>query len=374
MKTTVFAACISDLTTEYRLYRQARSLVRQGCDVRVVSYADPEKVPALGHWAGLSISLIRLSRSRLPGVLFFALYMIRLFFMALHARPAFYLACDLPALFPCVCASLLRGGSVVYDSRELYTELPDVHRSPFKKAVWRLLEGFSVRHVVRSITVCESDRSDLARKYNCLAPVVVRNLPLYKPYAPNNALREQCGVSGDMPIIVFQGSLLRSGGVHELVCAMDAVSRAHLVIIGDGPEAPRVRKALRDNNRAQRVSWLPPVPFTELHGLLCSADVGVFTGAADGASFANALPNKIFDYAMAGLPMAVSRLPEIEKVNGRYRFGVYIEAPHPDAIARALNDLLVSSAHLAEYRTHALAMARDMRWENEEERFLELFL
>jgi len=29
---------------------------------------------------------------------------------------------------------------------------------------------------------------------------------------------------------------------------------------------------------------------------------------------------------------------------------------------------------LAEYRTHALAMARDMRWENEEERFLELFL
>jgi glycosyltransferase involved in cell wall biosynthesis len=347
--------------------------MNHGLRVLVAGYADPARPPVLAHWKDIPVKTVAVSRSRLPGALFFLVFMFKLFRLARRERPGIYYACDLPVLFPFYLASRFRKGVLIYDSREIFTELPGVHDRPLKKRLWGLLERIALRGVSKSLVVCDSDRRDLTALYPSLRPVIVRNLPCYAPYVKRNLLREKLGLPPGTPVILYQGSLLESGGVPELVLAMAQFEQGHLVIIGDGPERPAVEKSIRDHHLEHRVSLLPPVPFTELHPLSCSADIGCYTGKGEGKNLVNVLPNKIFEYAMAGLPMILSDLPELRKINGQYQVGVLMPAITPEAIAAAVGGLLADAGNMARLKANALIMAKTMCWENEEKTFLTLF-
>jgi len=374
IKTDILAGFITNFTTEHRLFREIQSLCSVGHTVMVVGFRDPEDTHfTLQHWKGIDTCCLTLVRKRLPGFLFFLLFMFKLFFKTLRSNAGIYLACDLPALFPMALAARFTGARVVYDSREVFTELPEIHNHALKKLFWTLLEKSALSKITASICVCESDRQTLMHCHPSLTPVIIRNLPCLRPLVKTTLLRDRFSLDSNEPILLFQGTFLTSGGLEHLVPAAAHLNRGKLILIGSGPHENKILSLIQRLGLENTVLHLPPIPFSELHPWTSSASIGICPILPDGLNLENALPNKIFEYAMAGLPMVSTNLPEIRKLNDRFSFALLAEQPTPQGFADAINQLIEDNTLRARLAANARRMAEQLCWENEEQRFLNLF-
>jgi glycosyltransferase involved in cell wall biosynthesis len=74
--------------------------------------------------------------------------------------------------------------------------------------------------------------------------------------------------------------------------------------------------------RFPNIHVCPPVPHEEVVKLVREADCGICLREGRLLSGRLSLPNKLFEYAFAGIPVLASRLPEMERVVSEYGLGV----------------------------------------------------
>ncbi|MCU0460218.1 MAG: hypothetical protein MUE37_14145 [Bacteroidales bacterium] len=77
------------------------------------------------------------------------------------------------------------------------------------------------------------------------------------------------------------------------------------------------------------------------------------------------LPNKVFDYIAAGLPVLVSPLPEVAALVERYGCGIVLTGVTPDEIAGQLQKLADDRPLLLSLRRNAEEARRELTWEKE---------
>jgi glycosyltransferase involved in cell wall biosynthesis len=107
------------------------------------------------------------------------------------------------------------------------------------------------------------------------------------------------------------------------------------------------------------------VPSWSLPEYLSSADVGAHPLPDTCLNHRLALPNKLFDYAFAGLPTVANDLPEMAGLLNDRRMGSVCDTTSPADIARALRvarDLDVSFETI-----------EDLSWERQERQLLSLY-
>jgi hypothetical protein len=131
-------------------------------------------------------------------------------------------------------------------------------------------------------------------------------------------------------------------------------------------------KALsREAGVAERVRFEPAVPFGEIIPAANQADIGLFVQSDLSPQKRLALPNKFFEYVMAGLALCIADLPEMATLLQRHDLGVLARKLQPDAVAEAVNSL--SRDRIMHYKAQALAAARLLNWENEQRTMIALF-
>ena len=86
------------------------------------------------------------------------------------------------------------------------------------------------------------------------------------------------------------------------------------------------------------------------------------------STYFNALPNKFFDFIMAGLAIAVSPLPMMQKIVVEHNIGVVVEDQTPQSMARVLNALAADDIN--KYKLNSLKLAKSMNAETESEKLL----
>jgi len=79
------------------------------------------------------------------------------------------------------------------------------------------------------------------------------------------------------------------------------------------------------------------------------------------------LPNKIFEYLQAGLALAVSALPEMERVVKEIGAGEVFNPEQPRDIARAINALTCDAGRLQTLKDRALDVGQHFTWESQGE-------
>lgn len=132
---------------------------------------------------------------------------------------------------------------------------------------------------------------------------------------------------------------------------------------GDAAYIAGLRQRIGERGIEQRAHLVPPVPMTALVREASLFDVGFF--ALPGTSQHNrfALPNKFFEYVMAGLALCVSDLPEMGRLLRQYDLGIAIAAVDPPAIAAAIAGF--TPRRIDCYKRNALAAASELCWEKE---------
>ena len=126
---------------------------------------------------------------------------------------------------------------------------------------------------------------------------------------------------------------------------------------------------------ADRIKFMPPVPYNELLDWTASADIGLTLFPPDySRSIRFTQPNKLFEYLMAGLPVLSSQLEAIEEIIETYDVGQVIPSLEPETVAAAINTLLADATALHRMSQNALeATKNDLNWEKESLQLIQLY-
>jgi glycosyltransferase involved in cell wall biosynthesis len=252
-----------------------------------------------------------------------------------------------------------------YDARELYTHVSATVGRPHVRWLWGLVERRHIRQASQVWTVSNSIAEHLSQTYRIPRPVVQMNAPEYRPVAAGNHLRSSLGLGKETPVILHIGQLRKDRGAEELIGAM-ALWRpsdpqdARLVFLGYGPERARLAANAKTAGLQDRVHFLDAVPPAELPGVVAEANVGVTLLQPTCLNHRYALPNKLFDYLAAGLPVVASDLVETGKIIADYQCGWTVDPSSKVGIRDALSE---ATRHRHEaLRCNATAAAETLDW------------
>lgn len=371
---------------DIRLVRQAPVLADGGYSVTVVDVEDRPAPTCEDITGNLRVRHVRVP-SRLssyrygtapvvPWLLYKVLRMALATIRVLRTPADVYHACDIAALPACYIASRLRRKPLVSEAYELPLADPSVTRrhalSIAATWVYRRILARCSGVVVSS----PSHARELTRVYGITDVTVVRNIPIYRPPTRGDHLRNRLGLGANTRIALYQGGLQDDRGLDLLVLAARHLPPSVVVtILGDGPARPRLETLIRRESVPDRVRLLPPVPYADLLEWTASADLGLNVLPPDySPSIRFCLPNKLFEYLMAGIPVLTSPLDSVVELITAYDVGAVVYSMKPHDIAQAIVGMLADPARLARMRAHALAAcARDLRWDVERLRLLSLY-
>lgn len=250
---------------------------------------------------------------------------------------------DLTGLVAAARARARRGGSLVYDSHELFMEAGTVARLP-GPARWLLanLERRQARQADLVITVNSGIAGELVRRYRIPSPVVVMNCPVVPDDPPDRAsspMREILAM-GDRPVLLHHGGLADGRGIVETIDALDHLpAEVALVVLGQGELVPEIEARIAGHAKG-RLFHHPPVTIDELPAWVAGADVGVIAFQPVEANNLLATPNKLFECLAVGVPVVVSDFPEMRSIVDRWGVGATCEPRSPTSIADAVTRVL----------------------------------
>jgi glycosyltransferase involved in cell wall biosynthesis len=283
--------------------------------------------------------------------------------LVLRLRPAIVHCNDHNTMWVGVVAKLLLGSRVIYDSHELW---PDRNGRPEWRPGLIAAEALFVRVADQVITTSPGYADVLARRYRIPAPALVRNVPAVSATPTASRL--------DPPVAVYVGGLLRGRGLEQAIDALALVPDLQLRILGPGADGYRAELADRARRRgvAARVDIALPVAPTRVVEALAGATMGLALIQPVCLSYELTLPNKLFEFAAAGLPMIVSDLPVMAATVAEWGCGVTAPPDEARAIAAAMTELRDPGRHAACVEG-AHALSRSITRDGEQQRLGELY-
>lgn len=269
---------------------------------------------------------------------------------------------DIDALLPSFLIARKLNIPLVFDSHEIFTEMPAIQNKLSQK-IWRLLEGSLVPKIKFMMTESQSYAEWFYEKYKVNA-VVVRNIPrkiVSRPGIPDN----------NPKIILYQGVINQSRGIEKVILAMHSIKDAVLKIAGDGPLKKTYEDLVIQQNLQERVVFLGKLKPENLREVTKTADVGFSLEENNGVSYYYSLPNKVCDYIQSRVPLVMINFPEMKRIKEKFDIGEMVTDHDPKTIAAALNRILERGREA--YAEELERASEVFCWENEEEKILELF-
>ena len=360
----------TDLNYDFRIYREATSLKSAGHEVSIVAGTWNQQLDSA--WEEFEVHACPVDRSQSLRVSY-VVWWHRAHNILRDIAADAYHAHDLDSLWPASRAARARSLPLLYDSHELWTEQSSLTTRPFVRGVWSVMERRLSRHVSHVITVSPPIARELQSRYGFGQVTVIANLPPHRAPVPGDLIRERLGLESDRVIFLYQGGLLTDNGLSEQISAMADVEGAALVLLGDGPTKQQLEHQVAASELGDRVFFLPAVPFSQLHALTCSADVGLCLIKSTGKSFHWSLPNKLFEYMMAGLPVLGSQAPEIHRILSETGAGEVGDLNDQASLSNRLQCLVADAGLRARYSEASLQASRQFCWENESAKLTDLY-
>lgn len=186
-------------------------------------------------------------------------------------------------------------------------------------------------------------------------------------------------MDSDLIRVLHLGAINRKRGWPQL---LDAFARipAHnieLSVVGrfGDQSLPAFRQKVAELGLQERVSYTSWVPYEEVSGILREAHIGIIAFQPVYTNFIHALPHKLFDYMLAGLPVIVpSYAVEVARIVRDADAGLTIDTTDPAIIAEAIADLAANIDNRKRYGGNGRRAVLDRyNWQTEAARLLEMY-
>ena len=354
----IVVSVTNDLATDQRVEKVCNTLFENGFDILLIGRKLKNSKPIKRKYKTKRLSLIFNS-----GFLFYAEYNLRLFFYLFFTKKDILLANDLDTLLANYLVNKLQGKNIVLDCHELFPEIPELVNRRKVKNVWLFLEKILLPKIEYKFTVCDSIANYYQKKYQTHFEVF-RNLPKRKKLEIGQFNFD----TKNKKIILYQGAINIGRGLELLIETMKHLDNQLFIIIGHGDIFQQLQEKVYLEKLEQKVFFLGKMTPESLYKITPLAHLGISIEEDLGLNYRFALPNKIFDYIQAEVPILISDLPEMKQVVLEYKVGEIVTNRNPKELAIQI-EMLLEKDFFAELKK----AKNELIWENQEERIVNFF-
>jgi glycosyltransferase involved in cell wall biosynthesis len=154
---------------------------------------------------------------------------------------------------------------------------------------------------------------------------------------------------------------------------MQYIDNARFWIFGDGDISGDLKNEVRKLKLESAVLFKGRVLPGKLVQYTVQADVGISLEENLGLNYYYALPNKLFDYISANVPVLVSDFPEMGSLVKKYDLGIATLTSDPQELAAILKSMLHDLEKIRNWKKNLQKAASELCWENEEKKLLDFY-
>jgi glycosyltransferase involved in cell wall biosynthesis len=367
VKKNVIVSVTNDLATDARVEKVCLLLTELNYHVLLVGRKLPNSLP-------IQAKPYTTKRFKLlfnKGPLFYAEYNLRLFFFLLFQPKAVLVANDLDTLLPNTIISRWKNTPLVYDSHEYYTGVPELEGRPRVQKIWKRIERCCIPKLKFCITVNQSIANLYKEEYG-VDFKVVRNVPVINSI--QHKTLAELGLPADKKIIILQGAGINiNRGAEELLQSMQYLEGYLLLIIGGGDVFEKLKTMRVDLGLQEKVLIMDKMPRDKMLSYTAAAHLGATLDKPLSTNYLLSLPNKIFDYVMAGIPVLSSDLIELKAIIEKYDIGVVTPSHNPEDIATAIQNVLRNEEMYSRLKANTAKALTELNWENEKKVLVDIY-
>jgi glycosyltransferase involved in cell wall biosynthesis len=363
----IVVSVINDLVTDQRVKKICDTLQELNYEITLIGRELPESLPLDRNYRTIRMKLLFRKK-----FLFYAEYNIRLFFKLLFLKKDILLANDLDTLLPNYLISKIFSKKLVYDSHELFTEVPELIHRPFTRKIWLNIEKYIFPKLKNVYTVNDSIASFYQKRYR--VPVkVIRNIALkLKNKEIDPALAKE--IKGEKKMLILQGTGINMDrGAEEAVQMMKYLEDTVLYIIGGGDIFNQLKDLVKKSDLSDKIFILNRMPYDQLMEYTKIADLGLSLDKGSNLNYEYSLPNKIFDYIQAEIPLFVSNRIEVVQIVTGNNIGYVTKSHDPEILAKEITTVLHDQGKLKIWRKNLKKASAEYNWEKESEKLKEIY-
>ena len=251
---------------------------------------------------------------------------------------------------------------LIFDSHELFSEIPELKHRKLIKQFWLTIERWILPRLTKVITVSDAIKKHYKNLYGIEA-VVIRNLPLEKsvhqqsfPFPTENK-----------NIILYQGAVNIGRGIELMIETIKLLDNCVLVIIGAGDIIEVLKQKVSSQTLKNKVRFMGKVLPKDLRQFTPNATIGLSLEEDIGLNYRYALPNKLFDYIQAEVPVIVADLPEMKKLVETYQVGEILWERSPKSLAKLILKVISNNYTIALQKAK-----RELTWIKEKDKLIRL--
>lgn len=353
LKQRVIVSVSNDLATDQRVSRTCGTLQKMGFDVLLVGRKLPKSLPIARDYQVKRFHLLFRKKA-----FFYAELNLRLFFYLLFKKADLLLANDIDTALANHAIQKIKRIPLIIDCHEYFCGVPELVGRERTIRIWKHIEKISLAQASHVITVNNAIADLLHQEYR-IDVHVVRNVP------NRRMIQDDVHLHFDHPFIIYQGAVNVDRGIEEMVEAMQYLPDYQFLIAGKGDILKSLKQHAATLDWKERIHFVGDIPPEQLHAYTRQAVLGVSLEKDTCINYHFCLPNKLFDYIHAGIPVLVSDLPEMKHIVEQYKVGECIHSHDPKALAQKINALLSDNAQLTVYKEHTHKAAEELCWESE---------
>jgi len=284
--------------------------------------------------------------------------------LAIKERPD-VIHCHDTLVLPLGClVKCLTGAKLVYDAHELESNRNGLTK--LQGALTLRVEKFLWRFVDALIVVSPSIERWYLENIGPKPTAVILKSPLFLEEHKEDVdyLRKKFSISGESKIFIYVGILGHGRGIDLLTEAFkNPQVSSHVVFLGYG-ELSEELKRLADLHPNMHVH--DAVPHSQVVSIAQSADFGLCLVQNVSLSDYFCLPNKLFEYCFAGVPVLASDFPDIRVLLSEYGVG--------ECCKLHVHDVLDAILRLERSQsTFTFANLTPLSWQAQEQKLVELY-
>ena len=354
----ILISVTNDLTTDQRVEKTCEVLSEIGYDVLLVGRKLKKSLPIQRNYETIRFRLLFNK-----GFLFYAEFNIRLFIFLLFTKKDLLFSNDLDTLLPNYIIGKLQNKKLVFDSHELFSEIPELVNKQRVKKVWLFLEKTIIPKLQNVITVSDSIKNHYHNLYG-ISAIVIRNIPKIEHINQKNFEIDTKGKK----VILYQGSVNIGRGIELMIDTMALLDEYLFIVIGDGDILEQLKEKVSNLSLHDKVKFIGKKTPEELKELTPNATIGMSLEEDLGLNYRYALPNKIFDYLHANVPVIVADLPEMRNLIKKHPIGeILTERTHKILAKTIINMTSIS------YEKELKTAKKELNWSEEKEKLISIF-
>lgn len=364
MKKKIINILFNDFTNDNRVLKESLSLIKGGYEVELVATRFDKTLSKKEKIEGIKVSRFDIGSVKILPVNLFIFWCK---FIKNYSKEKIFHCNDLYALPPAyfIKKILNRDVKIIYDCHEHETEAGIYIGKPILKLFAKVFEKIMIKSVDKVITVSESIADNYVKMYGIEKPSLVLNCPKYQEYKKYNLFRKKFNISEDKVIFLYQGEYLPGRGVDNLIDIFKELESKNdkqvLILLVYGDNLDSLKDKIKES---KNIYWHDKVPSDSYMRYVASSDWGIYLMENTCKNHDYALPNKIFDYVSAGLPLILSNLKEMSRFALANKVGYIINPEQKEEILLLLQR--IDKKRVDSFSSKLQITSKQYCWEEQE--------